>query len=120
MVAAPQKEAPAALAGATGADLHTWTVWLNDTLNGVDAAMALSRAIVACHPEDREPMLEAALGYLRAGQPVPPFTGVMAEADNWADWASPAELKAYCLATYTRMQRHDQRAFLAFVQKEPA
>lgn len=94
--------------------------WLDATLARVDAASRLSAAIVACHPDDREGLLEAALDHLRAGQPVPPFTGVMAEAALWADWASPAELKAYCLATYTRMRPADQRAFLGFVKGRAA
>lgn len=80
----------------------------------------MSRAIVACHPEDREALLEAALGYLRAGPPVPPFTGVMAEASQWADWASPAERKAYALACFTRLSPADRGAFLGYVQGEAA
>lgn len=114
-----QREAPEALAGATEADtLHSWVEWLDDTVNRLDAARALSRAIVACHPEDREALLEAALAHLRAGPPVPPFTGVMAEASHWADWASPAELKAYALACFNRLPPADRSAFLGYVQKE--
>lgn len=113
-------ETPAALAGATGADLQGYLDWLDHTLARVDAASALSPAIIACDPNEREDLLEAALAHLRAGQPLPPFMGVLASATFWADCASRAELKACTLACFTRLSPSDRNAFLNHVQKEVA
>ena len=43
-----------------------------------------------------------------------------AEAAFWADTASPAERKAYCLATFNRMPLNEQMAFLDYVQGRSA
>lgn len=51
-----------------------------------------------------------------AGQPIAPLFNYMDEAAFWADMASPAELDAYCLATFNAMPRQRQAAFLEFVQ----
>ena len=36
----PENENPGALAGATGAELHSWSEWLDDTSNSVNTASA--------------------------------------------------------------------------------
>lgn len=46
-----------------------------------------------------------------AGDPLPPFLGGMADARAWAEWASPAEIKAYGLACFEAMAPKDQAGF---------
>ncbi|MBB1498478.1 hypothetical protein [Paracoccus sp. MC1862] len=78
-------------------------------------------ALLACDHYDRVPFLEALLDELRPGWPQTPFLcGLMEEAGFWADMASRAELKAYCLASYQRMTPADQAAFLGYVQQTEA
>jgi hypothetical protein len=62
---------------------------------------------------------EAALGS-GAGQPQAPLFGFMDEAVFWADMAEPAELEAYCLASFSAMPRGRQAAFLDYVQGRQA
>lgn len=76
--------------------------------------------MLACDPCDRVPLLELFLDNLRGGEPTPLMSGIMAEAGFWADWASTDELKAFCLASFTRLSAADQRAFLAYVQRRAA
>ena len=75
------------------------------TLNSLDAEQARMTAA-------------ASLG--AAGDPLPPFLGGMEDAAQWAEWASPAELDAYCLAAFRRMAPDRQAAFLRFVQRRAA
>ncbi len=75
------------------------------TLNSLDADQARMTAAAA---------LDA------AGAPLPAFLGHMDEAQFWASLASPAELEAYCLASFRRMAPARQAAFLRFVQGRAA
>lgn len=79
------------------------------------AATALCLAIRDCHPADAAVVLSAALEELSVGTPIAALDSVMAEARLWAEWATPAELKAYALASYEAMPGRDQAAFLAHV-----
>lgn len=79
------------------------------------AATALCLAIRDCHPADAAIVLSAALEELGMGAPIAALDSVMAEARLWAEWATPAELKAYALASYEAMPGRDQAAFLAHV-----
>lgn len=83
-------------------------------------AHALIEALMDCDREDRLPMLEALLEGMRAGEPIAAFGSIMAEATFWASWASRAELKAYCAASYARLGPDDQSAFRAFAQERAA
>lgn len=114
------KENPDALAGAVGADLNSTAEWVDTNTRRESAARPLCDAVAACDPRDRLFLLELLIEALRAGQPVPAFDSVMAEASHWADWASTAELKAYALACYTRLSAWDQNAFLGYVQGRAA
>lgn len=113
-------ENPGALAGATGADLHSWLEWVDLNIQREAAARSLMEAVLACDPRDRIPLMERFIEAMRPGQPVPAFDSVMAEAAFWADMASTAELKAYALACYSRMSASDQQAFLGYVQGRAA
>ncbi len=74
-------------------------------------------ALKSCDPENAELTASAALGWgAGAGAPLPPFLSYTDEAAWWADIAAPAEIEAYCLATYNRMRPDRQSAFLDYVQ----
>lgn len=111
-----KNENPGALGGATGAEQNTIVFLTAEYRKRAEAATTLCMAIAACHPEDACQIMEAALLDLGAGQPVPPLFSVMDAATDWADWASPAELKAYALASYHRMTPATREAFLRYVR----
>ncbi|MFC3169863.1 hypothetical protein [Paracoccus fontiphilus] len=113
-------ENPGALAGATGADLHSWLEWVDLSIQREAAARSLLEAVLACDPRDRIPLMERFIEAMRPGAPIPAFGSIMAEAAFWADMASTAELKAYSVACYNRMSRTDQVAFLSYVQRGAA
>ncbi|MBC9245151.1 hypothetical protein H4P12_00115 [Paracoccus sp. 11-3] len=83
-------------------------------------AHALISAVIDCDPDDRLPFIEAVYEGLRAGQPVPLFGRLMAEANFWANLASRAERKAYCAASFARLSPADQAAFLSFAERQVA
>lgn len=111
-----QSKDPEALAGASGADIQDWLVWIDDNLNREKAARHFAVTVARLAPEDRLAFLEIAHEAIRAGCPSVPFGSVMDEARDWADWASPSERKAYALACFNRMPSRDQSAFLEYVQ----
>lgn len=55
-----------------------------------------------------------------AGSPIPPFTTAAAEAQDWAAWASLAELRAYCAATFLRLPAGEQRDFMDWARRKTA
>ena len=115
-----QMKSPSALAGASGADIQDWLSWIDNNIRREVAARSLADAALNCDPGDRLELLEQFHDALRPGFPITSFGGVMAEATFWADNASPAERKAYCLATFNRMSARDQAAFLQHVQGRSA
>jgi len=114
-----QSESPGELAAATGANQLICDVTEYYSTN-FSPPMALCLSIVKCDPHDTLLIMERALSDLTMGQPIPMLMSVMWDARWWADWASPAELKAYALACYTCLSAKDQAAFLAYVQKGAA
>ncbi len=108
-------ETPEALAGATGAGNSELAFNSQEYRFRAERATTLCLAIADTHPEDAAPILEAALLSMNQGSPPPSLVGVMDEAAWWADFATPVEHKAYCLACYRRMPRADQLAFLDYV-----
>ncbi|MBN2629102.1 MAG: hypothetical protein JXR75_01020 [Rhodobacteraceae bacterium] len=108
-------ENPGALAGATGADQFKSGIPEYYSTN-LSPTMALCLAIVKCDPHDAALIIEKALSDLTFGEPRPTLFHVMDDASWWADYATPAELKAYALACFNRLSGADQRAFLAYVQ----
>ena len=89
-------------------------------LRSTQTATALCHAILACDPTDARQIMAVAYADLSIGMPIAPLTSLMDEADFWADLATVAELKAYCLACFTRLPASDQSAFLAYVQQSRA
>ena len=111
-----ENENPGALAGATGADLHSSGVAADYTSDRAARAIALADAAADCPAEIRARLLERLLDQFRPGWPVPAFPGtVLLEARAWAETASRVELKGYALACVERMPSDDRAAFLAFV-----
>jgi hypothetical protein len=110
-----ESENPGALAGATGAK----DLCIGDTAkqyrNKRARAMALREAIRECDPTDAAVILSDALDKMRLGAPIPALINAMDEAQSWAEWATPAEHKAYCLACYNAMPPKDRAGFLAYV-----
>lgn len=110
-----EKENPGALAGASGVDQLSISFRTEEYRKRAEAATALCHAIADCEPEDAAPILEAALLSFGAGSPVPPLMTLMGEANTWAEFATGAELKAYCLAAYTKMTPAHRAGFLAYI-----
>jgi hypothetical protein len=106
---------PGALAGATGVDQLGTSFKTEEYRNRAKAATALCHAIAECDRDDAVTLMDAALWDLRAGAPGPVFLSSMQEADEWADFATVSERKAYCLASWNRLPPNDRAAFLAYV-----
>lgn len=83
-------------------------------------AQSLISAVIDCDPVDRLPFIEAIHEGLRAGDPIPAFGHIMAQANFWANLASRAERKAYCAASFARLSPADQSAFLSFAERQVA
>jgi len=75
-------------------------------------------AILALPPDAAEQLAGAVLHDLRAGPPVPPFLSVRDEARDWAMFASPAELRAYLAASWSRLPDSDRRGFMRAVRQK--
>ena len=116
----PENESPGALAGATGADNEVWLDWIDNNLKRESAARGLLQAVFACDARDRVPLMERFIDVMRAGQPTTGFGPIMAEAREWAVWATRAELKAYALAACEAMNGRDQAAFLGHLDRRAA
>ena len=110
-----ENENPGALAGATGADQLGISFKTEEYRERAKAATALCDAIAACHRVVAVTLMDAALWDLRAGAPGPVFLSIMQEAEDWADFATVSERKAWCLASWNRLPASDRAAFLAHV-----
>lgn len=111
-----EKHIPGALAGATGAEMQSVADSDNHTARWAADASRIASAVYGCAPANRLPLIELTFDHLCAGPPA--FAAdhdAMDWARRWAEIASRAERKAYCLATFEVMAAHDQRAFLAYV-----
>ncbi|MBB94655.1 MAG: hypothetical protein CML68_08640 [Rhodobacteraceae bacterium] len=58
--------------------------------------------------------------FSRAGPPREAWYNPLPEAREWADWATPAEREAYCLAAFEAMPSARRKAFLHHVQGRDA
>lgn len=80
-----------------------------------DERYALALAALTTLPPDD--MLEAVTAVLGgAGMPLPPFLEPLAEAQWWADIASPAELDAYLVAIFAALPKRKKRDFIEYAQ----
>ena len=110
-----ENENPAASGKANGVDQLGKSFKTEYYRKRAEAATALCHAIAACDRDDAVVLMEAAIWDLRAGAPGPVFLSIMQEAEDWADWATVSERKAYCLASFNRLSAPDRAAFLAHV-----
>ncbi len=65
-------------------------------------------------------IIEAAVPARLAGQPLPMFLDLDAEARWWADLASPGELRAWLMACFVRLPEREQTSFLAAAKRRAA
>lgn len=107
---------PGARASASRVDTKSERDWVNNTLQQVFAARAISDALVQFDPNDRLDVLEDAHQFFCAGMPRVLLGTIMEQATFWADRANRDERKAYCLATFNRMSDKERASFLAYVQ----
>jgi hypothetical protein len=117
----PANENPEALAGASGANWKSiQTVLRPAYLDRLDAARNLQAAIDACDPAIAAIIMNQELDALRIGEPCLALFSAMDQATTWAEWATPAEHKAYCLACFNAMPPKSRASFLHYVQGRTA
>ncbi len=82
---------------------------------------ALARVLAAVfafnqlEAEEQHIFAEKIYGLMQAGEPVPPFDlDVMAEARDWASWASNVELRAYAAACWEHLPAGQRNRFIAW------
>jgi len=72
----------------------------------VQHALALCDAIARCEPGDAVVILAAALDDLLAGSPdIDHWSDIRGRAEEWADFATPHEIEAFCAACLRRIGR---------------
>jgi hypothetical protein len=113
------KENPGAAPTASGANIEKSKA-KSDYLDRLKAARNLQAAIDACDPALAAIIMDRALDALRIGEPGTALFNAMDQAATWAAWATPAEHKAYCLASYNAMPPKDQAGFLFYVKGRAA
>jgi hypothetical protein len=79
-----------------------------------DERAELARAALEALEWQSLGQIVAALRDDGAGPPVPAFDDLAEEARQWADWASPAEIRSFAVASFLRMTPGERRDFLAF------
>lgn len=110
----PANENPGATAIATGDELQTIQIASPYYKMRAENATSLCLAIANCHPQDACQIMDAALDDLGRGQPRPAMFSIMAEANEWAEFATRAEIKAYALACFNRLSATDRMALVAY------
>lgn len=108
---------PGARSGATEVDMQSGLDCDEYIRRDPATARLFSDALIQFDPDDRLDVLEDAHEFLRAGMPIVVFGSIMEEATFWADRASRAECKAYCLASYSRLSEADREAFLCYIRR---
>ncbi|MCF3595465.1 hypothetical protein LZG00_15845 [Rhodobacteraceae bacterium LMO-12] len=101
---------------------HAWWGFVQilcELLTPQERASLAFMALKSLDHEDAVLTAETALAE-GAGQPIAPLYSDMDEAAFWADMASEGELKAYALASFTRLSQGNQAAFLDYVQGRAA
>jgi len=80
---------------------------------GLERRLWLAAACLwSLEAETAEALAEATLNDLQCGPPGIPFLDVRNEARDWADWASPGELRAYMAACWNRLSDRDRQTFI--------
>lgn len=102
----------------TAKDASAWgkagLIW-QAVLTPYERACHAYAALSVCDPEHAAQIVMH--GPDEAGPPITPFADLMGEALQWAEVASVAERKAYCLAAYLALDEDDRHAFLAKISE---
>jgi len=100
---------------------HVWpdvsAMWSRCLSSDVRAKLALT-ALDACEDDHAQNIAQHVLG--GAGAPVAPLYSPMDEAAFWADLASLDELKAFAVASFSRLPKHERAAFLDWADERRA
>lgn len=91
---------------------------LQTCLSKSEAMDFLAVAIRINQPEIACMVMDAALGILSAGAPVPPFTTYADEARDWVSFTCLTERKCYLAAIWQSMGPEVRSAFLKYIQLE--
>ena len=86
------------------------------TLNATSPARRAAAILAAWNnlkPGEQDIFADFASRMVRIGWPIPAFDGLAAEAAQWADWASRAELRAYLHACFSRLPQAERHRALA-------
>jgi len=110
---------PGAREGATGTNQEN-QCFKPEYLERLTGARNLQAAIDACDPALAAIIMDRALDDLRIGDPGVSLFNAMDEAVHWASWATPADHKAYCLASFNAMPPKARASFLYYVQGRAA
>ena len=116
-LAPSENENPGASGNATGANNIDLAICSQGYRLRLEHARTLAFAIGQCDPRDACWIMAAALDDLSAGMPGAPLFSFMDHANFWADWASEPELKAYLLASWTRLSPKAQASFLRYIER---
>lgn len=119
-LAPSENENPGASGNATGAENIDLAITSTEYRLRLEHARTLAFSIGQCDPRDACWIMAAALDHLSAGMPGAPLFSFMDQANWWADWASEPELKAYLLASWTRLSPKAQAAFLRHIERGAA
>lgn len=115
-----ENENPGASGNATGAENIDLAITSIEYRLRLEHARTLAFAIGQCDPRDACHIMASALDDLSMGMPGAPLFSFMEHANWWADWASEPELKAYLLASWTRLSPRAQSAFLSYIERGAA
>jgi hypothetical protein len=88
-------------------------VILRSRLTVVERVALAYQALTALDEEDALEVAKTVFG--EAGDPLPAFLAPLADARQWAGYASREELKAYALASFEAMSDRDRSRFLGHI-----
>jgi hypothetical protein len=104
-------------------DVEVWnglSVLLEARLTAFERGCLAATTLSATDDEQFRQIVEAAVPARLAGQPLPLFLDLEAEARWWADLASPAELRAWLTACFVRLPVPEKISFLAAAKRRAA
>ncbi len=93
---------------------------LEARLSSSERGCLAATTLAAADDDQFWPIIETAVPARLAGQPLPMFLDLDAEARWWADLASPGELRAWLVACFVRLSASEQAAFLEACRRDAA
>jgi len=104
-------------------DIEVWcglTTVLKARLSPFERVCLAATVLDAAEDDQFWQVIESAVPSRLAGQPLPLFLDLEAEARWWADFASPAELRAWLTACFVRLPKSEQTSFLTTAKRRVA